>query len=397
MKSFLLLATIAVLVLSASADSPRLGPIERLDGSAISAAQATSTMNRLMKAAAIPGAALAVFNDGRLVYLNAFGTRDKSKHQPMTVDTVMYAASFTKPAFAYMVMQLADEGVLELDRPVYEYLPKALPEYPEYADLAGDERYKRITTRMLLDHTSGFANFRWLEDDKKLRIHFDPGTRYAYSGEGMNLLQLVVETITRKSLAELMDSRVFKPLGMTRTSMVWQGGFENDAASGYDQDGRALGPQRREKANAAGSMVTTISDYSRFLQAVMAGRGLRPKVRDLMLSPQIAIVSKHQFPTLDPETTDANKAIRLSYGLGWGLYSSPYGPVFFKEGHDDGWRNYAVCFDQRKTALIVMTNSGNGEGIYQELLETVIGDNFTPIEWEGFTPYNQQPQRAKQK
>jgi CubicO group peptidase (beta-lactamase class C family) len=66
---------------------------------------------------------------------------------------------------------------------------------------------------MLLSHTSGFANFRWLEDDRKLRIHFEPGSRFAYSGEGIDLLQLVVETITKKPLDELMQERVFQPLG----------------------------------------------------------------------------------------------------------------------------------------------------------------------------------------
>jgi len=377
------------LAVAASADSPHQGAIQRLDGSVISPAQTAATVSRLMKAAEVPGASLAVFNDGRLVYLNAFGVRDKANHHAMTVDTVMSAASFSKVAFAYMVLQLVDEGSLDLDKPVQDYLPKPLPEYARYADLAGDPRYKRITARILLSHTSGFPNWRFLEEDKKLHIHFEPGSRFAYSGEGIDLLQLVVETITGTALEDLMQARVFKPLGMTRSSMIWQDRFESDFANGYDENGKSLGPERRERADAAGSMLTTISDFSRFLQAVMSGRGLRPRIREQMFAAQIEINSKHEFPSLATETTEENKGIRLSYGLGWGLYWTPYGPVFFKEGHDDGWRNYAVCFDQRKTALIVMTNSGNGEGIYKELLETVLRNTFTPIEWEGFTPYDQ--------
>ena len=100
---------------------------------------------------------------------------------------------------------------------------------------------------------------------------------------------------------------------------------------------------------------------------------------------------------MSDETTDENKAIRLSYGLAWGLYWTPYGKVFFKEGHDDGWRNYTVCFgqpvDQQKTGMVIMTNSGNGEGIFKELLETSLKDTFTPIEWEGYTPYDKLPPR----
>ncbi|HMD31727.1 MAG TPA: serine hydrolase domain-containing protein [Candidatus Acidoferrales bacterium] len=367
--------------------------IERLDGSAISGAQISATLSRLMKAADVPGAGLAVFTGGRIAYMKAFGLRNKEKRLSLTVDTVMSAASFSKVAFAYTAMMLVDDGVLDLDKPVQQYLPKPLPEYERYADLAGDNRYTLITARMLLSHTSGFPNWRFLEDDHKLHIHFEPGSRYAYSGEGIDLLQLVVETITKTPLEDLMQARVFKPLGMKRTSMIWQERFENDFANGYDDQGRPLPPQRRDRADAAGSMGTTLSDFSLFLQAVMFDRGLRPKVREQMLSAQIEIHSKHQFPTLSEETTDENKGIRLSYGLGWGLFWTPYGPAFFKEGHDDGWRNYAVCFDQSKTGLLIMTNSGNGEGIYKELLETVLANTFTPIEWEGFTPYNQLPPR----
>jgi CubicO group peptidase (beta-lactamase class C family) len=283
--------------------------------------------------------------------------------------------------------------VLDLDKPVYQYLPKPLPEYPKYADLADDARYKRITARMLLSHTSGFANWRWLEDDRKLRIHFEPGSRFAYSGEGIELLQLVIETITRKPLDELMQQRVLEPLGMTRTSMVWQERFESDFANGYDEYGRLLGPQRRKTPSAAGSMLTTITDFARFLQGVMGGGSLKSKTREQMLSPQIQIRSKHEFPSLSDETTDDNKGIRLSYGLAWGLYWTRYSKVFFKEGHDDGWRNYAVGFDEQKSGLVIMTNSGNGEGIFKEVLETVLKDTFTPIEWEGYTPYDKLPPR----
>jgi CubicO group peptidase (beta-lactamase class C family) len=283
--------------------------------------------------------------------------------------------------------------VLDLDKPVYLYLPKPLPEYPKYADLANDPRYKRITARMLLSHTSGFANWRFMEDDRKLKIHFEPGSRFAYAGEGIDLLQLVVETITNTPLDQLMQEQVLQPLGMTRTSMVWQDRFESDYANGYDDYGRALGPLKWHRPDAAGSMLTTVTDFAHFVQAVMDGKGLKAKTREQMLSPQIQIRSKHEFPTLSDETTDENKGIRLSYGLAWGLYWTPYGEVFFKEGHDDGWRNYTACFDKQKSGIVIMTNSGNGEGIFKDVLETLLKDTFTPIEWEGYTPYDKLPPR----
>lgn len=367
--------------------------VKRLDGSTITAAEIDATVTELMKRAEVTGAGIAIFNNGKTAYLKAYGFRDKEKNLPLTIDSVMSAASISKSTFAYMVMELVDEGVIDLDKPVYQYLPKPLPEYPKYADLVGDDRYKRITARMLLDHTPGFANWRWIEDDRKLRIHFDPGSRYAYSGEGIDLLQLVVETVTKKPLEDLMEEHIFRPFGMTRTSMIWQERFESDYANGYDEYGRSVGAHRWKNADAAGSMQITPRDLSKLIEAVMEGRGLRSKTRAEIIRPQIAIYSKHEFPSLNEETTDKNKAIRLSYGLAWGLYWTPYGEAFFKEGHDDGWRNYVVCFDKQKSGMMIMTNSGNGEGIYEYLLEKLLHNTYTPIEWEGFTPYDKLPPR----
>jgi CubicO group peptidase (beta-lactamase class C family) len=367
--------------------------VKRLDGSTIAPAEIDATVTRLMRAAEVTGVSIAILDHGKIVYLKSYGVRDKEKSLPLNEDSVMTAASFTKVAFAYLVMRLVDEKIIDLDKPVHQYLPKPLAEYPDYKELANDPRAKRITPRMLLSHTSGFPNWRGLEDDRKLKIHFEPGSKYAYSGEGIVLLQLVIETITKRSLAELMQQHVLQPFGMTRTSMVWEDRFDSNYANGYDEYGRSLGPERRKTADAAGSLQTTPRDFARFMLAVTQGEGLRPETRELMLSPQIQINSKHQFPTLTTDTTDANKPIRLSYGLGWGLYWTSYEKAFFKEGHDEGWRNYTVCFDKSKIGIVIMTNSSNGEGIFKELLETLIRNTSTPIEWEGYTPYSQLPPR----
>jgi CubicO group peptidase (beta-lactamase class C family) len=253
-----------------SAQSTR--SIRRLDDSAIAPAEIDQTVTRLMRAARVPGVGVAILNDGKVTYLKAYGVRDKEKNLPLTPKSVMYAASFTKVAFAFMVMQLVDDGVLDLDKPVYQYLPKPLPEYDAYKDLANDLRYQKITARMLLTHTSGFPNWRRFTDDGKLSINFEPGSRFAYSEGGIALLQLVVESMTKKSLADLMRERVFQPLGMKRTSMVWEDRFESDYANGYDEKEHSLGPQKRTRADAAGSMQTTLADFSRFVAAVMQGK-----------------------------------------------------------------------------------------------------------------------------
>jgi CubicO group peptidase (beta-lactamase class C family) len=347
-----------------------------------------------MGLADVTGVGVALFNKGAPVFLKAYGFRDTEKRLRLTPDSVMTAASLTKPAFATVVMQLVEEGRLDLDKPVVDYLPRPLPDYQAYGDLAGDARYRLLTLRMLLSHTSGFPNWRFLNDNQKLNINFQPGSRYAYSGEGIALAQLVVESVTGKPLNALMRERLFFPDGMRRSSLVWESRFQSDFANGYDAYGRSLGPERRRTADAAGSMQTTLRDYASFLREFLQGRTLRPKTREEMLSPQVRILSKHEFPSLSTETTTENSAIRLSYGLGWGLYWTPYGRAFFKEGHDEGWRHYCVFFDASGNGLLLMTNSSNGEGIFPELLKTLLGNPETPLVWEGFTSYQELPPRA---
>ena len=367
--------------------------VKRLNGSALSPEEIDGTVLRLMRVAEVTGVGITIFNNGRVAYSKTHGLRDVEKQLPLTEDSVMAGASLSKVAFAYLVMQLVADGTLDLDKPMQEYLPKPLPDYPGYRDLVDDLRYKRITGRMLLSHTSGFPNLRWLGPDHKLNINFAPGSRYAYSGEGIQLLQLVVETISGKPLQGLMQERVFGPLGMSRTSMVTEQQFEDDYANGYDEWGRSLGHQQRKTSAAAGSMQTTLRDLTRFMQAVIDGKGLPKPARESMLTPQIQIFSRRQFPTLGTATTEENKAIRLSYGLGWGLFWTPFGKAFFKEGHDEGFRHYTVVFDKPKDGIVIMTNSSNGEGIFKDLLESLLGNTFTPIAWEGFTPYNELPPR----
>jgi CubicO group peptidase (beta-lactamase class C family) len=218
--------------------------IKRLDGTTLTPEQIAGTVERLMSAGKVPGLALAILNEGNIVYRSGFGTREIGLETPVTVNSVMSAASFTKAMFAHAVMQLVDEGILDLDKPVHEYLPKPLPHFSRYADLARDERWKQFTTRMLLSHTTGLPNWRWFNPDKKLDIKFEPGTKYSYSGEGIDLLQFVVEQITGQSTAALMSERVFTRFGMPRSGMIWKPEFKTDLAVGHDENGKALGHKR---------------------------------------------------------------------------------------------------------------------------------------------------------
>ncbi|MCU1229180.1 MAG: beta-lactamase [Acidobacteria bacterium] len=358
--------------------------VKRIDGTTITPAKIDATVTHLMEAAHVTGISVAILNDNRVVYVKSYGLANVEKQQPLRTDSIVWAASFTKSLFAYFVMQLVDEGVIELDTPIERYLPKPLPQYEKYADLANDERWKQITPRMLLSHTAGFPNFRFLNADGKLDIKFTPGSHYAYSGEGINLLQFVIEAKTGKSIAEMMQTRIFTPFGMTRSSMTWQPQFESDIAFGYDEQGKLIGHNKRTGSRAAGSMDTTIIDYAKFIEAVMQRRGVSAKSWKEMFRPQIEIFSKAQFPTLKPDFTDENHAIRLSYGLGVGLFKTKYGRAFFKEGHDDGWENHFLVYPDRKIGIVLMSNSSNGDSIFVPLMKELIGDRWTPARWEGY-------------
>ena len=337
----------------------------------------------------VTGAQIALLHNGRTVWTYAYGLRDIEHHLPMTPDTYIWAASVTKSVFATWVMTLVEQHRLNLDKPIAEYMPNGLSGY--YHDtslLTSDPRYRLITPRMLLSHTSSLCNYAPTDmPDVKLRIQYQPGTRYAYSGEGLTLLQYVIEqAITHEPLETSMQRDLFTPLGMNSTSLTWNNRFLANNAVRYSSTEKFLNYTRKDNARASGSMATTVNDLSRFLEAFLANRILKPATRDEMLTPQISIRAAHQFPTMDPATSEEGPAVGLSYGLGWGLLThTKYGPAFFKEGHGDGAENYVICFTRHQDCMIVLTNSDNGELAFRPLLEQLLGDTVTPWTWESYT------------
>ncbi|HEY3951555.1 serine hydrolase domain-containing protein [Phenylobacterium sp.] len=383
------IASIALAVALAATAAPAAAQsLRTLDGKAFTPAGADRKVRALMQAGQVRGLAVALIRDGRVAYLRGFGARD-ARGDPLTPDTVMYAASLTKATFGVLVMQLVADGKVNLDRPIATYLPKPLPDYPKYADLKGDPRWRKLTLRILLDHTSGIANYRGLEPDGKLRFHRDPGRRFGYSGEGINLAQFVLEEGLKIDVAAELQRRIFDRYEMSRTGLTWRDDFADNVADSFLADGSVQPHQRRASVRAAGSMDTTPRDWSRFLAAVVRGEPTGPEGLREMIRPRVFIDSATEFPSLTEETTDENYAIRLGYGVGWGVYQSPFGHAFFKEGHDDGTQNYALCIQQRRSCILVMSNTDRAEAIFKPLVEALMGDVALPWKWEGYTPYDQ--------
>ena len=366
---------LVVLILAGCATSPN--PPYTLDAGKIDV-----EAKRLMKREGVQGMALAVLEGGKVAHVAAYGRRSVERDLPLTTETIMYGASLTKTAFAYMVLQLVDEGRLKLDASVADLLPRPLPEYDDYADLAGDERWRGLTPRILLTHTSGFANFRWLEDDKRLRFHHDPGSRYGYSGEGFYVLQLVLEKALGLDVGKEMQTRVFDRFGMTNTSMAWRPDFATNLADGYGLEGAMEPHDERSRASAAGSMDTSIADQARLWAGIVRGEGLSAASRAELVRPQVPITSAHQFPTLKSPIEPRNAEIGLAAGLGLVTFQDTSGPAWFKGGHNDWTGNMVICLENGKRCAVMLANDVRAERIYPEMARMILGETKMPWTWE---------------
>lgn len=347
-----------------------------------SAATMDQTIRALMQREHVEGLAIAVIDGGKVVSVNAYGVRSREQNLPLTTATVLYGASFTKAAFGYMLMQLVDEGKLDLDKSVADLLPKPLPQYEDYTDLANDPRWRALTPRILLTHSSGFANFRSLEPDRKLRFHFDPGTRYAYSGEGFYILQLILEEGLKLDVGREMKVRVFDRFGMSNTSMTWRPDFAANLADGYGEDGKMEPHDERSNVSAAGSMDTSIEDQARMWAGIVRGDGLSARSRHERVQPHLAIRSAHQFPTLrdwaDPRTAE----VGLGAGLGVVTFNDGSGRAWFKGGHNEWTGNMVICLESGQRCVVMMANDVRAERIYAEITRLVLGETRMPWWWE---------------
>lgn len=345
-------------------------------------------VTRSMEKAGVAGLAVAILNDGRIVYTGQFGWKDKDAGTRLNDTTVFAGASLSKPVFAYLVSVLAENGVIDIDKPLHQYLPKALPEYPGYEDLADDRRFETITARMALTHTTGLPNLRSQTPNGRLRIAFDPGSRFSYSAEGIQLLQMVIEHITRKDLETLAREHVFIPLRMRHTSFVWRAPFAEDAASPHNEFGWASEPNRPLAANAAGSLMTTAGDYARFVGGALRARGRRGEAIDAMLVPGLPIATERMFGALSQRETAANQAIRLSWTAGWGTFHTPHGAALFHTGNASGAQNYVVVFREQAIGIVLLSNSDNFQSVAREIVAAGIGDTLSPYRWLGFVPFD---------
>ena len=290
--------------------------------------------------AQVPGASVAVLDRGRVSWAAGFGVRRRGAPEPVDAQTVFAAASLSKPPFAYLVLKLAERGLVDLDTPLAQLDPRP---YDAYGLASTDERLARITARHVLSHTSGLGN--WTPEDMG-RVSFDPGVRWHYSGEGYLYLQRTVESVTGQPLHQLSQEEVFRPLGLALSSYVWRDDWAS-VATGHGTS--STGGNRFPRPFSAFSLHTTAAEYAEMVLAMM-----RDSRAAKMFEPVISI---------DGE---------LAWGLGFGLTDK----VFWQWGDAGDFQSVVVGSREEQRAFVCLTNSEHGLQACAEIAVRLMGPSY---------------------
>lgn len=301
----------------------------------------------------IPILGIGFIENGSLQGVKVFGELSKGVTAPY--NTIFNVASLTKPVTALVALKLVSSGSLGLDELLYNYWTDP--------DVADDPRNKKLTTRLILSHQTGFPNWRWMKEDKKLNFEFDPGAKYQYSGEGMEYLRKALEMKFKKPLQQLADELIFKPAKMTDTSYIWDKTTDTSRlAAGYNKDANMYETIKDNTSNGADDLLTTVEDYGNFLIHLINGNGLTKEVYQEMTSKQVATTKGKHF------------------GLGFELYDLGNGETAWSHGgSDNGVRTLFIILPKSKKGLLIFTNSDTGTSVYEKLIEHYLGDNGKKI------------------
>jgi len=306
----------------------------------------------------IPGASFAIVNRGKVVYHNNYGYANLEEKTPISNATIFEAASISKSVFAFFVMTYVEDGKLDLDKPLYKYLT--------YPDIAYDERYKNITARMVLSHKSGMPNWRENEEDKKLKIKFEPGTDFEYSGEGYQYLAMVLKEIEGGNwdkLEKAFQNKVAKPLKMQHTTFIPSIDIEQKKAEPYDKNNKWIDLKenywyKKDKGVfvAASSMHTEVLDFSKWMITVMN--------KDLLSQSSYAQLFKHHS-----KLNTSESGITYYYSLGFITGDNDYHKTYFHSGSNDGFTCWYLLDTEKDWGFVVFTNSEYGEELGEHMFE----------------------------
>ena len=265
------------------------------------------------------------------------------------------ACSISKVPLGYLACRAADKGILDLDKPLYEYCPEILDRFAP----SDRETAKQLTARICLTHTCGLDNKNYKKTAQSPDITFKyPIGEYHYSGPGIFLVQLAMEKIWGETLDVYSARELFKPLGMNHTNYLWQPYNEQLSPYGFRRDGRV---QRNKgwsglKCNAAYSMRTTAEEFTIFLKYIMDGGDLSKDMYEQMLHKYIVSEMKSTFR-----------------GLAWRLAEDPeLGLIVYHTGNNGSFRGNALCVPSRYETLVFFYNGEpkRGSAINDQMTKT---------------------------
>jgi CubicO group peptidase (beta-lactamase class C family) len=309
----------------------------------------------------VPGMQL-VYTKGTTVRTYSLGVRRAGTTQAVAATSTFQAASLGKVVLAYTALRLLDRGLLDLDKPLLAYYP--------YPRLLHEPQADKITARLVLAHTTGLPN--WAENPTNptwptsaLHLKYAPDSCWNYSGEGYVFLQKTLEHLTGKSFETLAQEEVFRPLGLKNSSFSWQAKFAATACTGHDAQGQPTQVQLFAAPYGAYSLLTTAADYSRFLQALMSGRGLKPATARLLTTPATAANRCGQ------PATAADPAIAWACGVG--LATTSRGLAQWHWGDNGDFKGFFMALPGQHESVLFLTNSANGARLTNEVLRLFFG------------------------
>ena len=325
-------------------DSSNTKTVYNLDGRAIPLDSLEMYIEEQMSAMNIPGCSFVLINNGQVAYHGLFGVANKADNSSVKPSILFEGASTSKALFAYMAMHLVDEGKLDLDTPLVEYLDPAYQNNYNF-----DSRYELITARMVLSHTTGFPNWR---GNGNLTISFDPGTDFGYSGEGYQFLVRALESLLDtdyKGLESYYQEKVAIPLGMKHSKFV-QDDYNRSHKASPHNNGLPMEKNLWTAAefNAASALHTESLEFSNWVIALLDEKGLSGNSFDLMFEDQITVA---QAPKLLSEEG------AVAWTLGFAKYEQKGHIVYGHEGNNDGFNALFLIDREKKWAMIQFNNA----------------------------------------
>jgi len=332
------------------------------------AARLTAAIPGLLDEHIVPGLTVCLIDDGAISWTKAFGLRRVRDSLPMSEDTVLEGAELALPMMAHLALELAHEQALDLNQPLGELLP----DFGTTDGEAPDNGVGTITTAMLLSQSSGLAS---QSPDQATAVKTAPGTAFHRSDSGLLLLQRVLEHVGGATLQELLQSRVFAPLGMDNTSMVWRDEFNKTSSAGHDLPSRLPSTVRRKDrplvASAPSSLHTTAADLARFVIATLGSNGTAGSegeaVGEETAGSKSAAAAEQRRAALLTAAVTIDENAGLSHGLGWALEGGANGLTAYQWGANPQFRSFVLFHPDTNSGLVVLTNCVAGLHLMSDL------------------------------